>query len=134
MDPEFQYAALLRVHLCEPAQTGHSLQESDAGPAESLVRAARHRVYVLLCAAGRCHGHGRVHAYPEGEDHGEGDQPYGQSGLCGPGLLDIRDALRRAMGQRGLGNLLGLGSQRNLGCRHVALLSGVHAPAQGQAR
>ena len=70
----------------------------------------------------------------KGEDHGEGDQPYGQSGLCGPGLLDIRDALRRAMGQRGLGNLLGLGSQRNLGCRHVALLSGVHAPAQGQAR
>ena len=52
MDPEFQYAALLRVHLWEPAQTGHSLQESDAGPAESLVRAARHR-YVLPCAAGR---------------------------------------------------------------------------------
>ena len=34
---QFQYAALLRVHLCEPAQTGHSLQESDAGPAESQI-------------------------------------------------------------------------------------------------
>ncbi len=54
--------------------------------------------------------------------------------LIRKGKTTEKDALRRAMGQRGLGNLLGLGSQRNLGCRHVALLSGVHAPAQGQAR
>ena len=43
--------------------------------------------------------------------------------------FDRRHPLRGALGKRGLGALLGVGPEGNLGCRHLVCLFGLHPPA-----
>ena len=52
MDPQLQHDDGSDVHMHQPLQAGDPQQDPHAGTAEPLVRAARHRLYVRLCAHG----------------------------------------------------------------------------------
>ena len=60
-----------------------------------------------------------------------------EMGICDNltyGFPDNRHTLRRTVGKRSLGTLLGMGSQGNVGRGHMAGLSGLHPPATGRQR
>ena len=127
VDPLFQHAARHRLHLRQPAQTGNPLQDAHAGTAEPVVRTARHRLYVRLCAAWSVRRHGGLPALLQKDGTlRRGDGHLRQPGLCGTGLHDLRHAFRGAVGQGGMGALLVVGPEGDMGRHHLVRLPGVH--------
>ena len=63
MDTLVLHRPCVGVYLHQPLQARNPLQDADAGPAESLVRPTRHRLYVRLRRLWRRHADGVVDAY-----------------------------------------------------------------------
>ena len=100
--------------------------DADARPAEPVVHPACYGLHVLLLGAGVC-------LYPRlhGVHQASGRLPRGdrQAGLHRTGLSDRRHAHRLDLGQGGLGPLLELGPEGDLGRGDVGRLSALCPPA-----
>lgn len=114
----------LRPH--QHPEAGDPRPDTDARPTEPVVHPACHGLHVLLLRAGMCLHFGLYGAHQALGRLSGGDR---QAGLHRTGLSDRRDAHRIDLGQGGLGTLLELGSEGDVGCGDMGGVSVLCPPA-----
>ena len=114
----------LRPH--QHSETRNPRPNADARPAEPVVHPACYGLHVLLLGTGV-----RLHSGLHGTHQTSGRLPRSdrQAGLHRTGLSDRRHAHRFDLGQGGLGPLLELGPEGDLGRSDVGWVSALRPPA-----